>query len=228
MRVVLMSLLVAGACARGGPGIAEDGAVVVDGKPVESFPDARPDARPDAPPDAPPDACIPVVTQLLQNPAYDLTPQGTGWQEQIIQAGYPLITSQDGVAEHSAPYKAWLGGFTGNAVTDVLYQDVTIPPATTQLVLSGYYDVRSSETTTTTVYDTGSLGLTQTNGTPIVTILALSNLTTKTTWTLFTHTFAQNLSGQTVRLRMTSSNDSSLASSFFFDTFTLTATHGCP
>jgi hypothetical protein len=201
----------------------------VDGKPVESFPDARPDARPDAPPDAPPDACIPVVTQLLQNPAYDLTPDGVGWQQQLIQSGYPIVTGQDGIAEHSPPYKAWLGGFTGNAVTDVLYQDVAIPPATTQLVLSGYYDVRTQESTTaTTAYDTASLGVTQTNGTPIVTILALSNLTPKTAWTLFNHTFAQNLSGQTVRLRMTSTNDPSLVSSFYFDTFTLTATHGCP
>ncbi|HWU88352.1 MAG TPA: hypothetical protein VN253_13795 [Kofleriaceae bacterium] len=217
-----MTMLVLGACARGGPGIADDGAAVdatVRRDSLEVFPDAP----------RPPDACIPAVTQLLQNPAYDLTPQGTGWIEQRIQAGYPLITGQDPVAEHSAPYKAWLGGLTGNDVTDVLYQDIAIPPATTQLVLAGYYDVRTDESSTASMtYDTGSLAVTRTDGTPIVTPLLLSNLTPKAAWTSFTHTFTQDLSGQTVRVRMTSTNDSSYVTSFYFDTFSLTATHGCP
>ena len=156
---------------------------------------------------------------------------GTGWTETLIQAGFPLITDQDGIPEHSAPFKAWLGGFESggvNSVTDILIQDVAIPAMTTQLVLTGFHDVRTSETTTTTAFDTASLSVTETNGTPIVTILSLSNLTPKTTWTAINHTFAQNLSGQTVRLRMTSSNDINLTSSFYFDTMALTATHGCP
>jgi hypothetical protein len=44
----------------------------------------------------------------------------------------------------------------------------------------------------------------------------------------FNHTFSQDLSGQTVRVRFTSKNDSSYSTSFFFDTFALTAIHGCP
>jgi hypothetical protein len=228
MREALMAMLVLGACARGGIGVADDEPGTDAKIPKDAAIDARPDARPDAPPDAPPDACIPVTTQLLQNPVFDLTPMGMGWTEQLIQSGYPLITAQDGVPEHTAPYKAWLGGFTGNGVTDVLYQDVAIPPLTTQLVLTGYYDVRTNESSGSTVYDSASMSLTQTNGTPIVTMLSMSNLTPRSAWTLFTHTFAQNLSGQTVRLRLTSSNDTSYTSSFYFDTFSLMATHGCP
>jgi hypothetical protein len=99
---------------------------------------------------------------------------------------------------------------------------------TTQLVLTGYYEVRTGESATaTTVYDSGSLGLTQTNGTPIATALSVSNLTPTTAWTAINYTVPQNLSGQTVRVRMTSTNDFLNATSFYFDTLSLRATH-CP
>ena len=79
----------------------------------------------------------------------------------------------------------------------------------------------------TFVYDTGTVSLQQTNGTPIEGVLALDNTVTQTAWTPFTHTFAANVAGQTVRLNFTSTNDSTLASNFFFDTLSLKATH-CP
>jgi hypothetical protein len=102
-----------------------------------------------------------------------------------------------------------------------------VPAGTTHLVLTGYYAAGTMETSTTTVYDTGALDLIQTNGTPIEGVLALSNLTGAGTWTAFSHTFTASLAGQTVRLRMTSTNDYTNASNFFFDTFSLKATH-CP
>lgn len=189
-----------------------------------------PDAPPDAPPpDVPPDSCIPTITQLLINPLFDEMPQGKGWTEQKINASYPLITAQDGPGEHTAPFKAWLGGFTGNNVTDVLYQDVVVPPLTKELVLAGQHGVRTDEPTSTTAYDTATVALTQTNGTPIATVKSLSNVAPlPTVWTAFNHTFTQNLSGQTVRLRITSTNDPAYTTSFYFDTLALTATHGCP
>lgn len=221
-----------------------DAAVAADASPdamADAMPDAMVDATPDAMPDAmvdamvdaqvTPDACVPVVTQLLANPVFDLTPQGTGWQATPIDPAFPLITDQDGATELSAPFKAWLGGFVapniGQSVTDVLYQDVTIPAGTTQLTFTGYYAVGTQETTTTATYDTGSIGFTQTSGTPIVTLNSFSNLTPTTQWVLITYTFPQNMSGQTIRLRMTSSNDFSNVTNFFFDSFALDATH-CP
>jgi hypothetical protein len=240
------------ACASGrtpGQGNDVDAAKAADAKeidsPVEQFTDAAidapkppPDAPPDAPPpqavDAPPDACVPQMSQLLVNPVFDLTPMGTGWTETRIDQAYPLVTDQDGIAEHSAPYKVWLGGFEApiTTVTDIITQDVAIPPLTTQLVLTGFRDVKSSETTTSTMYDTAVLSVRQTSGAVIANILSLSNLDKSAgntaVWTPINHTFAQNLSGQTVRIHITSSNDFSLPSSFFYDTFTLTATHGCP
>lgn len=194
-------------------------------------PDAKPiDAMVDAPAVTPPDAyqCQTMTRQLLTNPAVDLTPRATGWVEQNIDSAYPVITDQDGIPEHSAPYKAWLGGFVaptaGTSVSDALYQDIAIPANTSMLTLTGYYEVRTGETGAT-VYDTAQVGLTQTNGTPIETALSLTNAGPTTAWTALNKTFTANLSGQTVRLRFTSSNDDSFATSFYFDTLALTATY---
>jgi hypothetical protein len=195
-------------------------------------PDAfvAPDAMVDA--SVTPDACVPVVSELLQNPSLDLTPMGTGWQQTPIDAMFPLITDQDGPAEHSAPYKAWLGGFVaptfGGTVTDVLWQDVVVPAGTTQLSLSYVHLVGTQESASaTTAFDTASVAITQTSGTVIANVNSFSNLTPFTTWTVASFTVPQNLSGQTIRLRLTSSNDDSFTTNFFFDSFSLTATH-CP
>ena len=239
MRVVVVSVAACllGACAQArqgapvdaDPGNPNDAKVYLDGQ-IEGPVDARTDAQTVNPTDAAPDAyqCVNMNRQLLANPAFDLAPVGTGWVQQPFDAAYPLVTADDGVPEHSAPYKVWLGGLSGEeyfvtSVTDGAYQDIAIPMGTTQLTITGQYDVRSSELPTTTAYDTMTLALTQTNGTPIETILTASNLMTKTAWTPFSKAFAANLSGQTVRVRMTSTNDITDPTSFFFDTFDLTA-----
>ncbi len=240
--------LLVGACASGS-GLTGDAGPIPNGDADETFLDAPVDGRPDGPrvdafgsdagvpdagvPDAfiPPDACVPVVSQLLVNPLYDQVPDGTGWAQTPIDAAFPLVTGDDGVPEQTAPLKVWLGGFQApgaTPVTDVLFQDVAIPALTSSLVLTGFFDVRTTEPASTTAFDTAALAVTTTSATPIVTILTASNLTPKTDWTPISFTFAQNLSGQTVRLRMTSSNDISDPTSFFFDSFALTATHGCP
>lgn len=236
MKYGVLFLAVAG-CASGSSALGQDDASItpvdapkgVDAKPIDTPPpiDAPADAAPDAPPDA--FVCTPVTTQLLANPVFDLTPQGTGWTQTPIDPTYPPITDQDGPVEHSAPYKVWLGGIeaTVGNVTDIVYQDVVVPANTTQLVLTGYYIVGTQETSTTTAYDTASLAITQTDGTQIAAVNSFSNLTTVGTWTAINFTVPQNLSGQTIRLRMTSSNDDSFVSNFFFDSFALNATH-CP
>lgn len=210
-------------------GHAQDPDAPVD---AEQHIDARVDAPPDARPiDAPPDACVPQTTELLANPVFDLDPVGTGWTQVPIDPTYPPITS-DGFAAHTAPYKAWMGGFAGqdigqSSATDVVYQDFMVPAGTTQLVITGYYVVGTNETGTT-IYDTGALDLLQTNGTPIENVLSLNNTTnTGAVWTSFSHTFTQIPAGQTVRLRITSTNDISNVTNFFFDTLSLKATH-CP
>lgn len=248
MKRVLAAVVFAG-CASGTAaqqqdapvGTGPDAKVFLDGN-IEGHPDAPADAaphidapvdaRPDARPDAPPDACVPQTTELLANPVFDLTPVGTLWTQVPIDASYPPITS-DGFAAQTAPYKAWMGGIDGqtegkSSVTDQVYQDVLVPAGTTALVLTGYYATGTNETTTTVVYDTAALDLQQTNGVPIENVMSLSNLSsTGGAWTSFTHTFTALPAGQTVRLRITSTNDITNVSNFFFDTLSLKATH-CP
>lgn len=216
MRGALLVMLVLGACARGGGAGAGD--------------DSGDDQQPDAAPAPSPDACVPMTTPLLVNQALDATPRGMGWIEQLIQPGTPLITDKDGRPEHTPPYKIWLGGFVapiGGMVTDVLTQDVAIPAATRRLAFTGFFAVRTDETAGT-AYDTAAVSLTQPGGAPIAAILELSNLTPEAAWAPFDHALSQDLSGQTVRLRLTSSNDPVRPTSFFFDSLALTAIHGCP
>jgi hypothetical protein len=172
-----------------------------------------------------------MTRQLLVNPVFDVDASGTGWTQQNIDNAYPIITSNGQLPPQSAPYRAWLGGFAGTdkgvtSVTDQLYQDVMIPANTTMLKLTGYYVIGSTETTAATVYDRGEIALVQTNGTPIEVAASFTNLTTTgATWTALNKTFTGNLSGQTVRLRMTSTNDVTNHSNFFFDSLALTATY---
>lgn len=210
----------------------------------DELPDAAQAARQDAaiqnppPPDAAvvhdagapvPDACVDQITQLLVNPAFDEMPAAKGWAQTLIDADSPLVTDADGVTEHTPAMKAWLGGIEAplfTTVRDTLVQDVVIPANTTSLVLTGFYDVRTGELGTA-AFDTAKLVVTKTDGTAIATVLSLSNLTAKTAWTTFAHAFSQDLSGQTIRIKITSTNDDLDPTSFFFDSMSLLATRGC-
>jgi hypothetical protein len=197
-----------------------------DGKPIDAGIDA-------------PAPCVEIMTELLVNPAFDATPRGTGWMEMPINASFPLITDQgntgtSGISEQSAPYQAWLGGLpNGTATTtDVLWQDVVIPARTRLINFSGFYEVRSGDSTTV-ANDTASVAWVTTGNSPIATIKALDNTMRTTTFTTVNYglTNAAMYSGMTLRLRFTSSNNpgtSTTATSFFFDTLSVKATHCMP
>ena len=196
----------------------------------------------DAPADASVDAelpCTEVTTELLNNPAFDATPVGTGWMQTPIDPMYPLITDDGqtgtlGVSEQSAPYQAWLGGLpnASASTTDVLWQDIAIPARTRLLNVSGFYEVRTGETAATP-NDTASVAWVTTGNSPVATIIALDNTKKTTTFTTVNYSLmdAPMYSGMTLRLRFTSTNnpgDGTTATSFFFDTFSVKATHCMP
>jgi hypothetical protein len=220
----------------------------VDSKNPDPMVDARPDApvmqqMPDAPPPPPPpDACVPAAIEKLTNPVFDLTPNGMGWVDgrdpatNMLSGGpYPIISPNPaGVAAHSAPNKAWFGGAAGNEVTpakatlvDTLHQDIMIPAGATNVVVTGYYIVGTTEPATTTAFDTFKIDLVQTNGTLIENVISLSNLTSASTFTQFSKAITANVAGQTIRLRGTSINDNLYRTNFFVDSLSLKATH-CP
>lgn len=234
-RVLVVASLAGCASGQSNPGVSDadtsqpgvDAKVYLDGS-IEGNPDA-PKPPADASVDAPPDAyvCTVKTMQLLGNPAFDLAAT-TPWVQQNIDNAYPIITA-DGFAPQSAPNKAWMGGFTGAekgtaSVTDVLYQDVTVPAGTTSLVVTMQYVVGTQETGTT-VYDRGYVDLLKTDGTPLESVIQLTNATTNSAWAPLSKTFTGNYSGQTVRLRFTSTNDIDGVTNFFFDTVALTATY---
>lgn len=192
--------------------------------PIDAMVDAA--VMPDAPMvDA---GCTPTTTEVLLNPAFDLSPRGTKWTESS-DASLDIITDDTGTpAAQSTPYRAWLGGYEddGTGATDQLYQNVTIPANTTKLEITGYYAVGTDETGSGD-YDDGDLALIKTSGTVVEDILTLSNKSKTTGWVTFDHVFTGNYSGQALRIRMSATNDFSNATSFFFDTLSLKATH-CP
>lgn len=196
----------------------------VDAPPQTPQPDAPPQTPP---PDAPP-PCTPMVSELLVNGHFDATPLGTGWVEQRIDQAYELITPDDGnsgVTEQSPPNKVWLGGFAQANANDVLHQDIMVPANTTQLRLTGFFRAASSDSTTV-INDTATINITNTAGTVLSAVLALDNTTRHTAWQPLDHLVpVTGLSGTTIRLRFASSNNTTLTTSFWFDTFSLVADH---
>jgi hypothetical protein len=191
------------------------------------------------------DACTPMQMQVLTNPAFDLSPVETGWtQTENPNKSIEIVTDEtppDGFAYQSPSYYAWLGAEVGpnhsTPYVDDLQQNVTIPANTTSLTLTGNYIVFTNEDQDDpSVYDTAVVELTQTDGTPISPSLQLNNTDDQNDhsshnpppWQTFSLTFdAAALSGTTVTVNMTSSNDYSNYTSFAFDTLALTATY-CP
>ena len=170
--------------------------------------------------------CVPVTTELLVNGNFDSTPQGTGWTQTPADPAVMLVTSDDGITEDTPTLKAWLGGYPGTAV-DTMSQDLTVPAGTTMMVLTGKYDVATTETGTT-VKDTATIKLETPAGQALDTIASLDNAHATATWTAIDHTIpVAGLAGQTVRLMFRSSLDSANNTNFFFDTLSLQVTH-CP
>jgi hypothetical protein len=167
-----------------------------------------------------------LTVNLLANASFDDTPVGTGWIEMPIVSTSPLITPDDGVVEHSAPYKVWMGGISNMPPNqDSLYQDVTVPASTTQLVFEGYYEVHTAETGAAT--DNAAIELLTTSNAPLQVIKTLDNTQSTTAWTQIIQPITANVAGQTVRLRLRSANDTLNDTSFYFDTLELNATY-CP
>jgi len=176
-------------------------------------------------PDAPPDACVPVVTQMLANPSFDASPVASGWTEVQFNATQEVTND----VPQSVPYSLFLGGWTGyGTATDQAYQDVAIPANATNVTLTGYVGVGTTEAGG--VWDTAQVGLIDpASSAGIEVALSLDNNTdTGGGFVTFNHSFSvAGIAGKTVRLRFTSTSDDTNNTNFFFDTLQLNVTH-CP
>jgi serine protease len=146
--------------------------------------------------------------QKIGNPGFE-TGTAAPWT-----ASTGVIDSSTGEAAHGGAWKAWMDGY-GSAHTDTLSQSVAVPAGCTTYTFSFWLHIDTAETTTTTAYDklTVAVGTT--------TLATYSNLNKNTGYVQKTFNLA-SYAGQTVTLKFTGAEDSSLQTSFVVDDTALT------
>jgi hypothetical protein len=125
-----------------------------------------------------------------------------------------VIGAFAGQTAHSGTRFAWMDGY-GTTHTDTLSQTVTLP-AGCHITLSFWLHIDTAETTTTTQFDKLTVQLNST------TVATFSNLNKAAGYQLRSFN-ADAFAGQTVTLKFTGTEDSSLQTSFVVDDTGLTA-----
>ena len=124
-----------------------------------------------------------------------------------------MIDNSTGEAAHSGSWKAWMNGY-GTTHTDTLSQSVTIP-AGCAATFSFYLHIDTAETGST-AYDTLTVQVGST------TLATYSNVNAATGYALKSFDLS-SYAGQTVTLKFTGTEDSSLQTSFVIDDTALNA-----
>lgn len=141
--------------------------------------------------------------QKLANPGFESG--ATSWSGTTGTIGQ---WASSGEAAHGGTWSSWLDGY-GSTHTEAIQQSVTIPAGCTA-TLTFYVHIDSAETTTSVQYDK----LTITAGS--TTLGTLSNLNKASGYQL--KSFSLNaFAGQTVTIKFSGSEDSSLQTSFVID-----------
>jgi subtilase family serine protease len=152
--------------------------------------------------------------QLLVNPSFE---GSGGW---TLSSGVLCTNSTcSGETAHTGTGFAWLDGY-GSTHTDTVSQPVTITAGSSSATLSFYLHVDTKETTTTTAYDKLSVQVLNSSGTVLATLATYSNLNAAAGYALKSFNLASYI-GQTVTIKFTGTEDSSLATSFVLDDVTL-------
>jgi hypothetical protein len=148
--------------------------------------------------------------QRLGNPGFESG--NTVWS---ASSGVIGQYGSQGEPAHGGTWNAWLDGY-GSTHTDTLSQSVTIPTGCANSTLSFYLHIDSSETTTTVAYDklTVQIGTT--------TLATYSNLNKASGYALRSFPVG-SYAGQTVTVKFTGAEDSSLQTSFVLDDTAVTA-----
>ncbi len=167
------------------------------------------------PPPPPPGSCS-TTSQLLANPGFE-TGSAAPW---TATAG--VIDGSASPAPHSGSWKAWLDGY-GTSHTDDLYQQVTIPADACSASFSFWLRIATSETSTSSVFDTLTVTVRNTSGTVLGTLATYSNLNRSSGYLQRTFDLSA-YEGQAVRLQLHGVENGSLATSFIVDDAAVTVT----
>jgi FOG: PKD repeat len=124
-----------------------------------------------------------------------------------------------GEVAHGGTWFAWLDGY-GSTHTDTVAQSVSIPSGKTSATLSYALHIDTSESGST-AYDKLKVQVLNSSGTVLATLATYSNVNAASGYTVHTANLAAYI-GQTVKIRFTGTEDSSLQTSFVVDDVTLT------
>lgn len=144
-----------------------------------------------------------TAAQKITNPGFESG--ATGWAATAGVIGQNTGTG----APRTGSWSAWLDGY-GTTHTDTLSQSVTIPSGCSTYTLSYYLKIATAETTTTIAYDKMTVTLGST------TLATYSNLNKTVGYELRSFNVS-GFAGQTVTLKFTGTEDSSLQTSFVID-----------
>jgi subtilase family serine protease len=150
-----------------------------------------------------------TAAQLLGNPGFETG----GISPWTSTSG--VLNSSSSEPAHSGSYDTWLDGY-GTTHTDTLTQKVTIPSTCVKATFSFWLHIDTSETTTTTAYDTLKVQVLNSGGTVVATLATFSNLNDISGYAQHSYSLNSYI-GQTVTLKFTGSEDSSLQTSFVDD-----------
>jgi hypothetical protein len=154
-----------------------------------------------------------TATQLIVNPGFE-TGSATPWS---LTAG--VLNNSTSEPAHTGAWDAWMDGY-GTTHTDTASQTVAIPAGKTSATLTFWLHIDTAETTTTTAFDTLKVQVLNTSGTVLATLGTFSNLNHATGYQQ--HSFSVNsFIGQTVVIKFTGTEDTSLQTSFVIDDINL-------
>ena len=151
-----------------------------------------------------------TATQLLGNAGFE-TGSAAPW---TTTAG---VVNSDTSSEpaHSGSWDAWMDGY-GTTHTDTAAQTVTIPSTCKTATFAFWLHIDTAETTTSTAYDKLSVQVLNSSGTVLSTLATYSNLNHNSGYTQHSFSLAGYI-GQSVTLKFTGTEDSSLQTSFVVD-----------
>ncbi|MBS2961452.1 putative Ig domain-containing protein [Actinocrinis puniceicyclus] len=150
-----------------------------------------------------------TAAQLIRNPGFE-TGSASPWS---LTAG--VLNSSSSEPAHSGSWDAWMDGY-GSTHTDSAAQSVSIPSSCKSASFSFFLHIDTSETTTSTAYDTLKVQVLNSSGSVLSTLATYSNLNHNSGYTQHSFSLASYI-GQSVTLKFTGSEDSSLQTSFVLD-----------
>jgi hypothetical protein len=150
-----------------------------------------------------------TAKQLLGNPGFE-----TGSAAPWSATPGVINPSSAGEAAHSGNYLAWLDGY-GSTHTDTLSQSVSIPAGCKNATFSYWLHIDTAESGST-AFDTLNVQVLSSSGSVLATIGSFSNVNAASGYQQHSANLAAYV-GQTITLKFTGSEDSSLQTSFVVD-----------